>query len=66
MYEKTELCNACSLGKQIKCSFKSINIVATTIALQLLHTDLLGPTRNMTLVGKEYYRVIVDDYSRFT
>lgn len=42
-YEISELCNPCSVGKQVKSSFKSINTIATNRTLQLLHVDLFGP-----------------------
>lgn len=64
-YEKSELCNACSLAKQVKRSFKSISDVATNRVLQLLQMDLFGPTRNTSLGGKMYCLVIMNDYSRF-
>ena len=35
------VCEACQLGKQIRRSFKSKNIVSTTRILELLHMDLL-------------------------
>lgn len=63
-YEKGEVCNACSLGKHVKSSFKSINSI-TNIVLQILHMDIFGPTRNTNLGGSKHCLVIVDDYSRF-
>ena len=65
-FEKDRLCGACQQGKQTKVSFKSKNIVSTSRPLQLLHMDLIGPSRTMSLGGKLYILVIVDDFSRFT
>ena len=65
-YKKTEPCSACQLGKQVKTSFTAKNKVSTTVPLQLLHLDLFGPERYVSLGGKNYAFVIVDDYSRFT
>ena len=65
-FEKDRLCGACQQGKQTKISFKSKNIVSTSRPLQLLHMDLIGPSRTMSLGGKLYILVIVDDFSRFT
>ena len=48
------VCGICQLGKQIRESFKSKNIVSTTRTLELLHMDLLGPTRTTSLGGKKY------------
>jgi len=54
------------MGKQTKSSFKPIDVVSTTRPLELLHMDLFGPSRTMSLGGNYYGLVIVDDYSRFT
>ena len=52
----------CQQGKQIKTSFKSKDVVSTSRLLQHLHMDLFGPTRTLSLGGKKYVFVIVDDY----
>ncbi|KAL8116542.1 hypothetical protein AgCh_022894 [Apium graveolens] len=65
-YKKIEPCLACQLGKQVKTSFTAKNKVSTYVPLQLLHLDLFGPERYVSLGGKNYAFVIVDDYSRFT
>jgi len=65
-FERNKLCEACQMGKQTKSSFKPINDVSTTRPLELLHMDLFGPSRTMSLGGNYYGLVIVDDYSRFT
>ena len=41
-------------------------MIATSRCLELLHIDLLGPTRIESLGGKRYIMVIVDDFSRYT
>ena len=60
------VCGTCQQGKQTKGSFKPKNIVTTSRTLELLHMDLLGPTRTTNLGGKRYGLVIVDDFSRYT
>ncbi|KAL8102962.1 hypothetical protein AgCh_027481 [Apium graveolens] len=65
-FKKVEPCSACQLGKQVKTSFIAKNRVSTTDPLQLLHLDLFGPERYVSLGGKNYAFVIIDDYSRFT
>ena len=47
-------------------SFKPQKEVYTSRPLQLLHMDLVGPSRTRSLGGKHYAYVIVNDYSRFT
>ena len=65
-FEKPELCTACTLGKQVRSTFKPINHVSTNRVLQLLHMDLFGLNKVLSLGGKKYCMVIVDDFSRFT
>ena len=65
-FYKDGLCAACQKGKQVKSSFQNKNVVSTTRPLELLHMDLFGPSRTMSLGGNYYGLVIVDDYSRFT
>lgn len=66
-FSKTDFsCDSCSKGKMIKSSFKSINDISTSSPLELLHMDLFGPSRTLSLGGKRYVFVIIDDFSRFT
>jgi len=65
-FEKDHICEACQKGKQIKISFKLKNIVSTSKPLKLLHMDLFGPSRIMSLGGNYYALVIVDNFFRFT
>ena len=60
------MCEACQKGKQTKVSFKSKNVVSTERPLEMLHMDLFGPSRTMSLGGNLYALVIVDDFSRYT
>ena len=41
-------------------------MVSTSRPLEMLHLDLFGPSRTMSIGGNFYGLVIVDDYSRFT
>ena len=41
-------------------------MISTNKPLQLLHMDSFGPTRTLSLGGKQYALVIVDNYSTFT
>ncbi|CAL9011462.1 unnamed protein product, partial [Prunus brigantina] len=40
--------------------------MTTTRPLELIHMDLIGPIQTISLGGKKYILVVVDDYSRFT
>ena len=65
-FQCKEHCVSCLKGKQHKTSYKSIEESKTTACLQLLHMDLFGPVKIMSLGKKKYCLVIIDDYSRFT
>ena len=65
-FKKDRLCDACQYGKQIKSSFKTKEMISTTKPLELIHIDLFGPSRTLSLGGKIYAFVLVDDFSRFT
>ena len=64
--QKDKVCEACQVGKQIKNSFKNKNFISTSRPLELLHIDLFGPSRTLSLGGKSYAYVIVDDFFRYT
>ena len=63
--EKT-IYGACQMGKQTKASHHKVNVIATLCCLELLHVDLMGPTRTESLRGKRYIMVIVDDFLGYT
>ena len=60
------VCGPCQLGKQTKSTDPNVNIVATSCPLELLHVDLMGPTRIESMGGKRYIMVVVDDFSRYS
>jgi IS30 family transposase len=60
------VCGPCQLGKQTRASHKKTPGIHTSRHLELLHMDLMGPTRTSSLGGKKYILVIVNDYSRYT
>src|SRR5436189_5997550 len=61
-----DLCETCQLEKQVKTSFKSLDMISTKRPLELLHMDLFGPCRIASISKNRYVFVIVDDYSRYT
>ena len=63
---KKTICGACQMGKQTKASHHKVNVIATSRCLELLHVDIMGPTRTESLGGKRYIMVIVDDFLRYT
>ena len=65
-YEKDLVCEACVTEKHLKSSFHCKNIISTSRSFDLSHMDLFGPMSILSLEGKTYCFVIVDDYSRFS
>jgi hypothetical protein len=59
------LCKHCQQGKQTKTKFKSKEY-STTKPLEIMHTDLVGPTTTKGLKGERYFMLLVDDYTRMT
>jgi hypothetical protein len=59
------LCKHCQQGKQTKTRFKSKEY-STTRPLEIVHTDLVGPTTTKVLKGEKYFMLLVDDYTRMT
>jgi hypothetical protein len=59
------LCKHFQQGKQTKTRFKS-NEYSTTKPLEIVHTDLVGPTTTKGLKGERYFMLLVDDYTRMT
>ena len=60
------VCGPCQLGKQTKAKHPSTQTSTTSRPLELLHLDLMGPTRTEFLGGKRYIMVMVDDLTRYT
>ncbi|GJY56369.1 retrovirus-related pol polyprotein from transposon TNT 1-94 [Tanacetum coccineum] len=65
-FEKDHLCFACTMGKSKKKFHNPKSENTNQEKLYLLHMDLYGPMRVVSVNGKKYILVIVDDYSRFT
>ena len=60
------VCGSCQLRKQTKAKHPNIQTSTTSRPLELLHLDLMGPTRIESLGGKRYIMVVVDDFNRYT
>ena len=55
-----------STWEKTKAKYLGTQISATSKPLELLHLDLMGPTRTESLGGKRYILVVVDDFTRYT
>ena len=69
MPEVTKPSNAvfehCQHGKQIRVNLKTKEHPSTK-PLELVHTDLCGPTKRKGLNGEQYFMLLIDDYTRMT
>ena len=65
-FEKDLVCHPCCHGKMIAASHPPVNQVMTTHPGELLHMDTVAPSRVMSVGGKWYVLVIVDDFSRYS
>jgi hypothetical protein len=59
------LCKHCQQGKKTKTRFKSKEY-STTRPLEIVHTDLIGPTTTKGLKSERYFILLVDYYTRMT
>ena len=55
-----------SIGEKTKSTHPKVIVVTTSHLLELLHVDLMGPTRMESMGVKRYIRVVVDDFSRYS
>ncbi|KAL9256690.1 Retrovirus-related Pol polyprotein from transposon TNT 1-94-like protein [Drosera capensis] len=62
---KDVICQECQFGKSHRLPYKSSSTRRTSM-LELVHIDLMGPTRTLSYSGHCYIMVLVDDYSRLT
>ena len=60
------VCGPCQLEKHTKSKHPNTQTSATSKPLELLHLDLMGPTRAESVDGKRYIMVVVDDFTRYT
>ena len=59
------VCKHCQHGNKTKASFKEKEHT-TSHPLEIVHTDLCGPTRTKILQGEYYFMLFIDDYTRMT
>jgi transposase InsO family protein len=66
MFESNLVCAPCGDGKMIDASHSLINTVMTKQPGRLLHMDNVGPSQVLSMGGRWYILVIIDDYSRYS
>ena len=62
--EQIIVCTSCQYGKQNKLPFSQNKAWRAIKKLQLIHTDVVGPLKTVSLNGSRYYIVLIDDYTR--
>lgn len=65
VYSKEKIFYACQREKQIKSSFKTKPVEPSTKPLNLHHVDLFGPVDLVSINGRKYTVVVVDEYTRY-
>jgi len=56
------MCKECQLGKQRRTTFNSKEKSSSGL-LELVYTNLCGPTRVRSLHGDRYFMLLIDDHS---
>ncbi|KAI3632081.1 hypothetical protein MIR68_009917 [Amoeboaphelidium protococcarum] len=60
-------CDVCTMAKSTRQSFKNVSgDIRTSVPLERLHMDLIGPVQVQTPQKQKYVLVISDDYSGYT
>ena len=59
-----EFCEPCVLGKQKKVTFKKIGHPPKSGKLELVHSDVYGPTSVSSVGGSRFYVTFIDDCTR--
>ena len=61
-----KVCEICQFGKQTRLPFPSGQAWRASERLQLVHSDVCGPQRTLSLNGSRYFLLFIDDLSRMT
>ncbi|WVY93468.1 hypothetical protein V8G54_032556 [Vigna mungo] len=59
-----DMCEDCILGKQKRVSFQTSRRTPKKDKLELIHSDVWGPTTVPSVGGKQYFVTFIDDHSR--
>lgn len=59
-----DICEDCILGKQKRVSFQTSGRTPKKEKLELVHSDVWGPTTVPSIGGKHYFVTFIDDHSR--
>ena len=59
-----QVCETCQQGKQTKLSFQANQVRKANQKLQLIHTNVCGPMKTISLSGNKYFLLFIDNYTR--
>lgn len=63
--QKIDFCNSCKYGKLHQLPFAN-HAINTRKLLEIIYSDIWGPSPYISSAGHRYYVVFIDAYSRFT
>ena len=66
IYDVDSLCEACQLGKQHRKPFPTESTWRAKEKLELVHTDICGPHRTLSLNRNKYFILFIDDFTQMT
>ena len=58
-------CETCVFAKSHKSSY-SPSFSSSSAPFELIHSDVWGPSKNLTLTGMKYFVLFIDDFTRLT
>lgn len=61
-----QVCEHCLEGKSSRVPFPKMSYSRAERVLDLIHTDVCGPMKNITPGGCRYLMTLIDDHSRYT
>lgn len=59
-----QICEGCALGKHTRESFSNDKTWRASNPLELIHSDICGPMRTISIGGSRYFLTFIDDYTR--
>jgi transposase InsO family protein len=65
-FESNLVCAPCRHSKMIVTSYSPVNTVMTKHPGQLVHMDIVGPSRVRSMGDKWYVLIIIDDHSHYS
>ena len=65
-FNHISLCEGCIYGRHCRQKFPVCKQKRIERPLQLIHSDLCGPTPTLSIDGNKYFISFIDDFTRFT